>query len=270
MSMVTNEVRRRVLVTGANGRIGRFLVPALLDANFDVTALDIVASPDADVRARHLRVDMNDREEIRRALTGQDVLIHLAANPLAQEWSEVGVANITGAVSVMEAAGEIGVGKLIFASSIHICGYAKVGDRFHANTPLSPDGPYGVSKAFGEAVARHVHERFGSDVVVLRIGTCRPKPLTLRERTTWIRPDDFSRLVLACLKADVTGCRMLWGFSANSFANIDRTDWHAVGYRPQDDTERYFGELTDPEAGTPGEGRIGGRFIKAARTGDGG
>jgi uronate dehydrogenase len=266
MSTAATKTCRRVLVTGASGRIGRFLVSALLDANFEVSALDIVAAPDADPRARHLLLDMNDREQIRTALAGHDALIHLAANPLAQEWSEVEAANITGAVSVLEAAGELGIGKLIFASSIHICGYAKLDDHFHAGMALCPDGPYGVSKAFGEAVARHVHERFGPDVVVLRIGTCRAKPLTLRERTTWISPDDFVRLVLACLQPAVTGYRMLWAFSGNSFANIDRTDWNAIGYRPRDNADNYLAELTNPEAGTPGEGRIGGRFIKAARS----
>ena len=125
---------RRVLVTGASGRIGRFLVPALIDASYEVSALDIVAPQQPDPRARNLVADMTNREEFRRLLVGHDAVIHLAANPLAQEWSEVEPANITGAVSVLETAGELGLDKLIFASSLHVCGYATLGDHFHANS----------------------------------------------------------------------------------------------------------------------------------------
>lgn len=265
MSALPAKPCRRVLVTGASGRIGRFLVPALIDAGFEVSALDIVVAQEPDPRARYLSADVTNREELRRLLVGHDAVIHLAANPLAQEWSEVEPANITGAVSVLETAGELGLDKLIFASSLHVCGYATLGDHFHANMPVRPDGPYGVSKAFGEAVARYVHERFGPSVFVLRIGTCRARPLTIRERTTWISPADLVRLVRACLSPTAKGYRMLWAFSANRHARIDRSEWGAIGYQPSDDAENYLDELTDPESGTVAEGRIGGRFIKAAR-----
>lgn len=255
---------RRILVTGSSGRIGRFLVPALIEANFDVSALDIVEPQEPDPRARHLVADITNREELRHLMAGHDALIHLAANPLAQEWDEIQPANIAGAVSVLETAGEVGVNKLIFASSLHVCGYAGREDHFHSSMPVRPDGPYGVSKAFGEAVARYVHERFGPSVFVLRIGTCRAHPLTIRERTTWISPADLVRLVVACLSPTASGFRTLWAFSANRHAHIDRDDWDAIEYRPRDDAEDYLNELTDPEAGTAAEGRIGGRFIKAA------
>jgi uncharacterized protein YbjT (DUF2867 family) len=260
------RVCRRILVTGASGRIGRFLVPALIDAGFEITAVDVVGSPEADPRAHHIVADVTHRETIQHLLAGHDALIHLAANPNAQAWSEIEAINLSGAVSVLEAAGEHGLEKLIFTSSIHVCGYAHVEDRFDRNTPLRPDGPYGVSKVFGEAVARYVHERFGTSVFVLRVGTCRARPLTMRERTTWISPADFVRLVLACLEPSARGYHMLWAFSANRNAHIDRTDWDAIGYRPRDDADAYLSELSDPESGTPGQGRIGGRFVKAPRS----
>lgn len=266
MTTPASRVCRRILITGASGRIGRFLVPTLIDTGFDVTALDAVAPPDPDPRAHHVVADITQRETIQHLLAGHDALIHLAARPTAQEWSEVEAANIRGAVSVLEAAGENGLQKLIFTSSIHVCGYAHVEDRFDQKTPLRPDGPYGVSKAFGEAVARYVHERFGTSVFVLRVGTCRARPLTMRERTTWISPADFIRLVRACLDPAATGYRMLWAFSANRNAHIDRRDWDAIGYRPCDDADDHLSGLSDPEAGTPGQGRIGGRFVKAPRS----
>ena len=266
MTTPASRVCLRILITGARGRIGRFLVPALVDAGFEVTAVDTVTSPDADPGAHHVVADITHRETIQHLLAGHDALIHLAAHPTAQTWGEIEAANIRGAVSALEAAGENGLGKLIFTSSIHVCGYAHVEDRFDQNTPLRPDGPYGVSKVFGEAVARHVHERFGTSVFVLRVGTCRPRPLTMRERTTWISPADFVRLVLACLEPAASGYRMLWAFSTNRNANIDRSDWATIGYRPCDDADDYLSELSDPEAGTPGQGRIGGRFVKGPRS----
>lgn len=253
----------RVVVTGAAGRIGRTLTPTLAAAGYRVTGFDTAPRPPtlADEIAWQVG-DIRDRAAMRAVLTGQDALIHLAAHPTPQTWEEAAEPNLNGAVVALESAGEAGVAKVVYASSIHAFGYAGLGERFDDRTPVRPDGPYGVSKLFGEAVTRFVHDRYGPSAYVLRIGTCRPEPMTLRERSTWISPTDLGRLVLACLAHEGGGHRILWAFSRNSRADIDRAAWAEVGYVPQDDVEDHLDKLSNPDAGTPGDGLVGGRFVR--------
>lgn len=251
---------RRVLVTGASGRIGRILLPALVEAGHDVTALD--RAPAQTSAVRQVIGDITDSQLVTQLVAEQDALVHLAAHPTALDWADIQQPNIVGAATVIEAAAAAGVSKLIIASSIHITGYTPVDAHFDADIPLRPDSPYGVSKAFAEAVLRYAHERYGCAGYALRIGTCRPRPLTERERTTWLAPADFNRLVVACLTHRGSGYHTLWGFSNNRALDIDRTAWDAIGYAPLEDAEDYRDDLDDVDASTPGAGLIGGRFVR--------
>lgn len=57
--------------------------------------------------------------------------------------------------------------------------------------PVKPDGLYGVSKCFGEAMASMYHSKFGQETALVRIGSCLEKPRDRRMMSTWLSPDDF-------------------------------------------------------------------------------
>lgn len=258
----TQGQTQRILVTGASGRIGRILVPALVAAGHQITTLDRTPPDQSDPSVAYVPGDITDARLMAKLSAGQDALIHLAAHPTAFEWEDIQQPNIAGAATVIEAAAAAGVARLILASSIHVAGHAPLDTHFHAALPVRPDSPYGASKVFAEAVLRYAHERYGCAAYALRIGTCRAVPLTTRERVTWLAPADFNGLVAACLADRGGGYRTLWGFSNNDALDIDRTDWDAIGYVPQENAEAYRSSLEDIDAGTPGAGRIGGRFVR--------
>ena len=70
-----------------------------------------------------------------------------------------------------------------------------------ADTPPRPDTLYGVSKVFGEALARYYCDRYGFQVACLRIGTFAERPPDQRSQASWLSPADCARLVDACLRS---------------------------------------------------------------------
>jgi hypothetical protein len=94
-------------------------------------------------------------------------------------------------------------------------------------------------------MGRLYHDRFGMDVVVLRIGTCSPEPPSVRALATWLSYDDCGRLVEAALTAPSPGFRQVWGVSANTRRWWSLAEGEAIGYHPQDDAEVYAGQVPD-------------------------
>jgi uronate dehydrogenase len=86
-------------------------------------------------------------------------------------------ANILGLHHLYEAVHKCGVKRVIYASSSHVVGfYPKPRSWSTPSMPLRPDGFYGMSKAFGEALSRYYYDRFGIETVCLRIGSSFPEP----------------------------------------------------------------------------------------------
>ena len=151
--------RKRVLVTGASGCIGRHVVDALLD-DHEVTALDL-APPVQDVP--FIEGDVLNLETVRASMTGQDAVIHLAAIDLgvpAEPEGYFGV-NVMGTWNTVQAAREAGIRKVVLASSISATGIGEIRpdfppeylpvDEAHA---MKPAHAYGVGKLVVENIAR--------------------------------------------------------------------------------------------------------------------
>ena len=82
--------------------------------------------------------------------------------------------------------------------------------------PRRPDGLYGASKVWGEALGRLYVDKFGLEVVCLRIGSFQPRPRERRELATWLSHADGIRLFQASLTADDVGFAIVYGASANT------------------------------------------------------
>ena len=171
----------RILITGINGLIGGVLQKALA-GRYDVYGLD-ESEPFSD---RVVSTDISDYQQVARAfesLRPQHV-IHLAGNPSPDaSWEDVLSANIVGTRNIFEAAREFRVSRVIYASSNHVTGgYEGIESNYflHRQTepikistkdPVRPDSDYGVSKAFGEAIARYYCARWGVEAICLRIAS---------------------------------------------------------------------------------------------------
>jgi hypothetical protein len=86
-------------------------------------------------------------------------------------------------------------------------------------------------------------DRYGLEVICVRIGICVNEPPTARALGIWLSPDDAGRLFEACLTADAPGFRTVWGVSRNTRGFLSLAEGEALGYHPKDDAEPYAAAL---------------------------
>ncbi|MFJ3583721.1 NAD-dependent epimerase/dehydratase family protein [Streptomyces sp. NPDC090127] len=256
---------RTVLLTGAAGGVGT-LMRALLPAyGYELRLLDLApveGAPDAIV------ADLADREALREAVRGVDAIVHLAGISLEAEFDAIVAANITGLHHLYEAARAEGVGRIVFASSNHAVGFTprpREGDPvIPVDAPHRPDTFYGLSKCFGEDLAQFYWDKHGLETVSVRIGSCFPEPTSVRMLSMWLSPADGARLLHAALTAEGVGHTVVYGSSANTRLWWDLSTARALGYEPQDDSERFaariIAEQGMPKDDDPAHTHLGGHF----------
>lgn len=258
---------KRIVVTGSDGMIGRMVLNAWRESGtYDVVGLARSEGDFTDVLA-----DTSDLDALVRAFKGADAVVHLAGSAAVDSsWDDVLQSNIIGLRNVFEAARVAGVPRVVFSSSNHAVGtfeMANSPDIWEINdtrqidhtSELMPDSYYGVSKAYGEAMARYYVDHHGMEAVCLRIGACtgEDKPVSpenlwkperdtedgirearMRIRATWLSNRDCIHLIERSIEADVTWA-LVYGISDNP-----RKLWdieHArdvLGYDPQDSPPR--------------------------------
>ena len=161
----------RVLVTGANGFLGRNVALALLERGFEVTGFDLQA--DLPLPIRWERGDICDLSQIRHAATGHDAICHIAAVGdvyLATENPPLAAAvNVTGSANVAEAAMANGC-KVVYASTWEVYGDPKY-EPIDERHPTEPDHPYSITKLAGERILLAANRLRGVPVIALRLGT---------------------------------------------------------------------------------------------------
>ncbi|HTM79416.1 MAG TPA: NAD(P)-dependent oxidoreductase, partial [Devosia sp.] len=89
--------------------------------------------------------------------------------------------------------------------------------------------------------------KHGVESVLLRIGSCLPRPSDIRQLSTWLSHPDLARLILAALTAETPGCAIVWGISNNKRAWWSGDDAARIGYRPEDDAEVFAGEIAESD-----------------------
>jgi uronate dehydrogenase len=260
-----------VLVTGAAGLIGTWLRGSLPERGWAVRSLDV--APIADVRPgeEQLVADVTDLAAMVDACTGATAVVHLAGIATESTWPAISHSNIEGTYATLEAARRAGVQRVVLASSNHATGYTprpEQGLLTEAEAPHRPDTYYGVSKATMEALGSLYADRYGLDVVCLRIGSAFPEPTTVRQLATWLSPTDTVGLVDAALRAPSPGFAVVWGVSDNTRRWWDLTAARALGYESVDDAEVYAAELLEvhgePDPTDPVHARVGGEYATAA------
>jgi uronate dehydrogenase len=260
-----------VLVTGAAGRIGAVLRDGLPERGWVVRGLDVVPVVEPRTGEEHLVGDATDLAVMEAAAQGVSAVVHLAGIATESTWPAIAHANIEGTYCALEAARRSGVRRVVLASSNHATGYTPRPDGGllrEEDAPPRPDTYYGVSKVTMEALGSLYSDRYGLDVVCLRIGSAFARPTTTRQLSTWLSPGDTVRLVDAALTAPSPGFRIVWGVSANARTWWDLTAARALGYEPADDAETHAEELIavhgEPDLADPVHGRVGGEYATPA------
>jgi uronate dehydrogenase len=264
-----------VLVTGAAGRIGTVLRGGLPERGWAVRCLDVVPIVDTRPGEEHVVADVTDLAAVVDATAGAGAVVHLAGHSGESTWPVISHSQIEGTYCALEAARRAGVPRVVLASSNHATGFTPrpaAGLLREEDAPPRPDTYYGVAKVAMEALGSLYADRYGMDVVCLRIGSAFPEPTSLRHLSTWLSPADTVSLVDAALRAPAPGFAVVWGVSANTRGWWDLTAARALGYEPQDDAEVYAEALIEahgePDPADPVHARVGGESTLPALDAD--
>lgn len=174
---------RPVMVTGAGGFLGGWLVRRLLDAGADLVCLlrDWVPASqlirdDLSGRVNLVRGDITDRELLERVLGEYEVktVFHLAAQTIVTIANRNPVStfdsNIRGTWTLLEACRRSpAVGQVVFASSDKAYG-RQDNLPYHEELPLQGTFPYDVSKSCSDLIAQSYFATYGLPVVITRCG----------------------------------------------------------------------------------------------------
>lgn len=239
---------QRLLVTGGAGKVATLLRPRLARTGRLVRLLDLhaPATPAADGE-EFVVGTINDLDGLTTACAGVDAVIHLGGHSKETAARDIIDVNIHGSYTVFEAARRAGVTRVLYASSHHAAGFWHRSEAppggLPADVAARPDTFYGWSKASGEAVGRLYADRFGMDVICLRIGSWCPVPPDPRGLAQWLSPDDGARLVEAAVATPSPGYRVIWGISRNTRRWCSLDAGVAIGYQPRDDAETYAADV---------------------------
>lgn len=236
---------QKVLITGAAGRIGRTLRAGLKD-RCDLRLMDRKPIDEAEVDDVHVG-DVADVEWMAAVCQGVDAVVHLAGDPsTGAPWESVLEVNIKGTYGAYEGARRAGAQRLVFASSNHATGfYEQEGVYTTPEMPVRPDSLYGVSKSFGEDLARFYVDQYGMKAYCLRIGSFQPDSAVENRQSdrilsTWLSYRDTVQLVWRCLQVESVDFGIYYGISGNERAYWDTENARRdLGYAPQDDAERF-------------------------------
>jgi uronate dehydrogenase len=258
---------QRLLLTGAAGGLGRELRPRLKAHCAVLRVSDVAELGPAAAGEEVHPARLEDKAAMHALLDGVDAVVHLGGVSTEQPFDVILPANIVGVFNLYEAARQHRVKRVVFASSNHVTGFYAQSEVIDATLPMRPDGYYGLSKAYGENLARFYFDRYGIETVCLRIGSSFPEPRDRRMLATWLSYDDLERLVVASLSAPVVGFSVIYGMSDNTTTWWNNTPARHIGYRPRDSSERFRAalEARQPQLDPPDPAvRFqGGGFVKA-------
>jgi len=193
-----------ILVTGGAGRIGHYVVGALLEAGHAVVSLDKAPPVRPIPGARYVTGSTSSVEDVHGAIAAArgDAVIHLAA------WSNYGVVadtrthndNVAGTFNVLHVSAAQHVRRVILASSAQVYGFEHLAPIYvpvDEGHPLRPLNAYAQSKAVGESIADYFVRTTGMSVLSFRIMGARP-------------PEDLPAEIATLTQAPERGQFLLW------------------------------------------------------------
>src|SRR2546430_892887 len=241
----------RVLITGAGGGIGRSLRETLRGIYPVLRLSDRVPVAPARDKEELDQTDIADMGAVEKMVAGVDGIIHLGGISGESTWEAILQGNIIGTYNVFEAARRAGVKRIVLATSNHAVGFYKRAQTIDDRVVVRPDSRYGVSKAFGEALASLYSDKHGIGFLCTRIGNFGVKPIDKRRLSIWISPRDYTQLVRIGLEHPDIHFEIVYGVSNNQRSWYDNSNAYRLGYKPQDDAEPHAAEILAAEAGQP-------------------
>ena len=249
---MTSRVRPKVLVTGGAGLIGSLLINNLSES-YEFSSFDRKEAEGV----RSFVGDLQDFDAVAAATEGHDAVVHLAADTrVAADWDSALKNNFISTYNVFEAAKRAGAKRVVFASSQHATGgfyldapwkhivdgnFDKLThgeyELVNETCPIRPDGYYGASKAYGEALGSYYYDYQQLSSIHVRIGWCMASDDPTSSAfglSIWLSHRDAVHFFDCCLKTDV-GYGVYFATSDNRWKIFDISKARAeLGYVPRD------------------------------------
>jgi uronate dehydrogenase len=261
---------KTVLITGAGGSVGS-LLRAELGGKYNLRLSDIRPIKKLAPGETFVPGDIGRLSDMLRVTKGVDAVIHLGGFAVEGPWDVILRSNIVGCYNLFEAARRNGVKRILFATSNHAAGFYRRDQKIDHRVYPSPDSRYGVSKVFGEQLGSLYADKYGLEVFCIRIGNAAPMPADKRRLSIWVSPRDLAQLMQIGIDHPDIRFEIVYGVSDNRRSWYDNSNAQRLGYRPQDDAERYAEEVLAKEK--PAKDELseiyqGGNFVSAEIGGD--
>lgn len=264
------DILKKVLITGATGLVGSSIYIALAEQpeKYDVYALDRNRECSTRVPAKNKGLeipddkfhlcDLTDAQAVLQAVSGMDVVVHLAADAGSVSWSSLLNNNIVGTYNVFEACRQTGTDRIIAASSVMVSQghreqepYKSIAEKRFADVPenyllMTPEVPaeprdiYSATKVWTESLARVFAHRHNLSCICIRIGQVeqdRPRPPYSHD--VFVSRRDIVQIIECCINADeALRFEIFYGISNNNWCWVDIGNaGKKVGYEPRDKAE---------------------------------
>jgi uronate dehydrogenase len=204
-------MKNLILVTGTSGRIGKAVVQELQALGHRVRGFDRVPTLGL---ADMIVGTLTSEADIARAMVGVQTVIHLAATPDDADFlAEIVPNNIIGVYHIFEQAQKAGVKRMIAASSGQVVWYQRMTGPLPigVNVQPTPKYWYAAAKMFLEAAGRSFAEKFGMEVIAVRLGWCPRTPGQVEEiraeawcQDVYLSPGDAGRFFACAVAAKLT------------------------------------------------------------------
>ena len=255
---------KKIVLTGAAGRLGSYLREPLLKLTETLVSTDIVS----DIgklypNETYISADLSNLPAMMGLLKDADMVVHFGAIGDEAPFDDILQSNIVGAYNIWEAAYKNGVRRVVYASSIHAVGMHKKTDFIGIDAAHRPDTYYGLAKCFAEDLASLYWDKRGVESVCMRILSC-AQVSNARAIGSWLSYADLIQLVEKSITTQVTGFSIVYGVSDNDRAPVDNTLASHLGFKPKDNAEQFSekifaeSEMSDPH--DPGNMCQGGPF----------
>jgi len=237
---------RKILLTGASGRIGRAFYEAAQD-RYQVTLCDL-HEPAYSIQNgdKFVQADLTDVTVATDLVKGHETIVHLAGIPDADAaFADLLPVNLLATTYLLDAAAKAGCRRFVFASSAQVIEGYQVDKQIPDGAAPRPANLYGVVKAYGEALCAYHAHRHDITCVALRIGAFEPEMsddiATARDLSAWLSHRDAAVLIERAIEADIDGFFVAHGISDNRFKRMELTETRRVlGYAPADNAFDVF------------------------------
>jgi uronate dehydrogenase len=256
---------KTLLLTGAAGGVGRALRGALA-GKYQLRLSDLRPIKDLKPGERFMRADITRMADMLRITRGVDAIVHLGGYSVEGPWPLILKANIEGCYNAYEAARRNRVPRFIFPTSNHAVGFYRRDQTIDHRVYPKPDGRYGASKVFGEALGSLYADKYGLRVLCIRIGNVNARPIDKRRLAIWVSPRDLGQLVSIGVEHPDLRFEIVYGVSDNRRSWYDNANATRLGYRPQDRGEDYAAQVLakePPVTDERAETFQGGTFVTA-------